>query len=124
MPPEDSSQSEEERDTGDWSDSLAHEGNSKMPVSECDTASEFWNRWYYGVYLGAGLLLVGAYKGSLLLLVGGYLLVPITMYLDSRYLESVTTGWQPDVGLYVIGSLLFPVLMVPAYLYKRRELQS
>jgi hypothetical protein len=53
----------------------------------------------------------------------GYLLVPIAMYLDSRYLESVTPRWDADTGLYVIGSLLFPVLVIPMYLYWRRELR-
>lgn len=124
MPPEESSRSEEEQGTSDWSDTLAHEGGSRTAISERDTESEYWHRWYYGVYLATAMLLVGAYRGSLLILVLGYFLVPITMYLDSRYLESVTTGWQRDVGLYVIGSLLFPVLMIPAYLYQRRELRS
>lgn len=124
MPPEESSRSEGKQETSDWSDTFAYGGRSGTAIPEDDTESDHWSRWHYGVYLGAALLLVGVFRGSLFVLVTGYLLVPVTMYLDSRYLESVTTGWQPDVGLYVIGSLLFPVLMIPAYLYRRRELRG
>lgn len=124
MPLEDRSRGEGEAETSDWSDTLAHEGGPRATVPELDSESEYWSRWYYGLYLATAMLLVGAYRGSLLLLATGYLLVPIAMYLDSRYLESVTIGWQRDVGLYVVGSLLFPVLMIPAYLYQRRELRS
>ena len=124
MPPGESPRNERERETGNWSDTLAYEGNPGSAIPERDDESEYWNRWYYGVYLAAASLVVGALEGTLLLLVAGYLLAPIAMYFDSRYLESVTTGWKRDVGLYVVGSLLFPVLMIPIYLYRRRELRS
>lgn len=111
------------KETSNWSDTLPYEGNSEISVPELGIESEHWSRWYYGIYAGTVLILIGAIRGSFLLLVAGYLLVPITMYLDSGYIESVTPGWQRDSGLYVLGSLLFPVLLIPAYLYQRRELQ-
>lgn len=124
MPSGENPRNEGEQGTDDWSGALAYEGNPGTVISDQDVRSEYWNRWHYGVYLATALLIVGAFKGTLLLLVMGYLLAPFTMYFDSRYLESVTTGWQRDAGLYVIGSLLFPILMIPIYLYRRRELRG
>ena len=108
----------------DWSDNLSYGGDTEVAVPEHGGESEHWSRWHYGIYLGAALLLVGAVKVSLVFLLPGYLLVPIAMHLDSRYVESVTPRWQRDTGLYIIGSLLFPVVMIPMYLYRRRELRS
>ena len=124
MPPGESLRGEREEESGDWTDALAYEGDAEVASPERDGNPEHWDRWHYGIYLGAALLLVGALEGALLPLAAGYAIVPPAMYLDSRYLDSVTTGWQSDVGLYVVGSLLFPVLMVPVYLYRRRELRS
>lgn len=117
-----SPRSEESEEAPDWSDSLAYGGDSEATVEKLEAHSEHWSRWHYGVYLSAVLLVVGAFRWSLAPLLAGYLLAPITMYLDSQYLEDVTIGWQPDVGLYLVGTLLFPILMIPGYLYKRREL--
>jgi len=58
------------------------------------------------------------------LILAGWVLVPATMYLDSRYLESVTARWQADTGLHPVGSSLFPAVSAPAYLYRRRELRA
>lgn len=124
MAPQESPRNEESEEATDWTDTLAYGGDSEAAVEKFDGHSEHWSRWHYGVYLSAVLLVVGLYKLSLTFLVAGYLLGPITMYLDSQYLEDVTTGWQPDVGLYLVGTLLFPVLIIPAYLYKRRELRG
>lgn len=119
--------SEDERSRADshWSDSLSYGGGSREssdpdPADEID--SEYWDRWHYGIYVAALLLLIGVIQWSLAPLVVGYLLVPITIHLDSRYLESVTPGWQRDTGLYVLGSVLAPFLLIPMYLYRRREL--
>lgn len=122
MAPQGSPRSEESEEDADWSDTLAYGGDSQVTVEELDAHSERWSRWHYGVYLSGVLLVIGVVRWSLAPLAAGYLLGPIAMYFDSQYLEDVTTGWQPDVGLYLVGSLLFPILIIPAYLYKRREL--
>jgi hypothetical protein len=123
MPPGDGNANGPSGETPDWSDGLAYEGDSEIAVPEYGDGSERWNRWHYGIYVGVALLLFGVARSSLALMLPGYLLVPIAMYLDSRYLESVTPRWDADTGLYVIGSLLFPVLVIPMYLYWRRELR-
>jgi hypothetical protein len=118
------SDDQQPREAADWSDQLLYGSDSDVPVPEFEDESDHWSLWHYGIYLGAVLLLLGLVRSSLVPLVAGYLLVPITMHLDSRYLESVTPMWEADTGLYVIGSLLFPVLLIPIYLYRRRELRS
>lgn len=121
MPSSGTSGNERRQETTDWSDSLSSEETSGAAVQEHGSESEHWSGWYYGIYVGTTLLLVGVVEMSLALLLPGYLLVPIAMYFDSRYVESVTPRWQRDPGLYILGSLLFPVLMIPIYLYRRRE---
>jgi hypothetical protein len=44
------------------------------------------------------LLIAGVVWWSLVPLVVGYVLTPIAIRLDSRYLESVSPGWQHDGG--------------------------
>ena len=124
MTPGESSENERPRETDDRTASLAYGGDSAVPTPGRASESEYWHRWHYGIYLGAALLLVGVLRWSLVFLLPGYVLVPVAMYLDSRYVESVTPRWQRDTGLYVVGSLLFPVLMIPMYLYRRHELRS
>lgn len=122
MSSKESSRGEAAEEGRDWGETLAYGGDSEAAVPEYDAASDHWDRWHYGLYLAAALLAVGAFRGSLALLLGGYLLAPVAMYLDARYLDSVTANWQPDTGLHTVGTLLFPPLMIPAYLYRRREL--
>ena len=124
MSSEERSDDQQPREAADWSDQLLYGGDSDVTIPEFEDESDYWSLWHYGIYLGAVLLLLGLVRSSLVPLVAGYLLVPITMHLDSRYLESVTPMWKADTGLYVIGSLLFPVLMIPIYLYRRRELRN
>ena len=122
MSSKESSRGEVAEEGRDWGETLAYGGGSEATVPEYDAESDHWDRWHYGVYLGSVLLVAGALKWSLPLLLSGYVVVPVAMYLDSRYLDSVTLNWQPDTGLHVVGTLLFPFLMIPAYLYRRREL--
>jgi hypothetical protein len=123
MPSDEVPQNGGMEETRDWSDTLPYEGDSEISVPELGTESEHWSRWHYGIYTGTALIFIGAISGPLLFLVVGYFLIPIAMYLDSGYIESVTPGWHRDSGLYVLGSLFFPMLLVPAYLYRRRELR-
>lgn len=110
-------------DDVDWKNNLAHgsDGESATEVLETDSDRSRW--WILGVYVGTALVILGALGNSTLPLIVGYLLIPITMYRDAGYLESITPGWQRDAGLLLLGSLLFPFLVVPYYLYRRRELQ-
>lgn len=110
-------------ESGDWSTHSVYTISSKGPVHTRESESDYWWGWHLGVCLGFTVLVVGAITRSLSLLVIGYLLTPVTIYLDAHYLESITPGWKPDLGLYVLGSILFPLLLVPYYLYRRRELR-
>lgn len=111
------------RESGHWSDTLPYRGGSTV-ASDYGADSEHWHGWHYGIYLAAALLIVGIVWGSLASLVIGYVLVPVFVHLDSRYVESVTPGWQRDTGLYVLGAILAPFILVPGYLYRRRELRK
>jgi hypothetical protein len=124
MPPEDASRAEGESGGGrDWSDKLAYGDSPEAAIPEYVGESDHWDRWHYGIYLGALLLVVGVVRLSLPVMLAGYLIAPTAIYLDARYLDSVTPTWQPDYGLYLVGTLLFPVLTIPMYLYRRRELR-
>ena len=105
-----------------WSETLPYRGGSVV-APDYDAESDFFDRWHYGIYLAAVLLIAGVAWRSLALLVAGYVLVPVFVHLDSRYVESVTPGWQRDTGLYVLGAILAPFLLIPGYLYRRRELR-
>jgi hypothetical protein len=108
----------------DWSDRLAYGESPEAAIPVYDAESDHWDRWHYGIYLGALLLLVGTVRLSLPFLLAGYVITPIAIYLDARYLDSVSLNWRPDFGLYLVGTLLFPVLTIPMYLYRRRELRA
>lgn len=110
-------------ESGHWSDTLSYRGGPPV-APDYDAGSEYWHRWYLGIYLAAALLIAGIVQGSLALLAIGYVLVPVFVHLDSRYVESVTPGWQRDTGLYVLGAVLAPFILVPGYLYRRRELRK
>lgn len=105
-----------------WSQTLPYRGGSAIGP-DYDAESDFWHGWHYGIYLAAALLVAGIVWGSLALLLVGYLLVPVFVHFDSRYVESVTPGWQRDTGLFVLGSVLAPFILVPGYLYRCRELR-
>ncbi|WP_435181090.1 hypothetical protein [Halorussus sp. AFM4] len=122
MSSKESSRGEAATDARGWEDSLAYGEDSEVSVPAYDAESDHWDRWHYGLYLAAAFLVVGAVRSSLPFLFAGFLLAPAAMYLDARYLDSVTPNWQPDTGLHLVGTLLFPFLMIPAYLYRRREL--
>lgn len=85
------------------------------------SAVDHWSRWHYVVVLAAVTALVGAATGSLALLATGYVAIPITTYLDIRYVQASDLRWQPDVGLYLVGGIIFPLIAVPMYLYRRHE---
>ncbi|PSP65629.1 hypothetical protein BRC77_01395 [Halobacteriales archaeon QH_8_64_26] len=105
-----------------WSGDLPYRGDSTVPAAAYDGDSPHWHRWHYSSY-PAALLIAGVVWWSLVPLVVGYVLTPITIHLDSRYLESVSPGWQRDTGLYVLGAALALFILVPMYLYRRRELR-
>lgn len=83
--------------------------------------SPHWNRWHYAVAGAFGLLCWGIYDWSLLPWVVGFVGVPTTIWLDIRYVESVTTQWQPDRGIYILGAILMTFLIAPLYLFRRWE---
>jgi len=128
MPPGEPSSDEDSREVDPraerhWSETLPYSGGSAVGP-DYDAESDFWHGWHYGIYLAAALLVAGIVWGSLALLAIGYLLVPISIHFDSRYVESVTPGWQRDTGLFVLGAILAPFILVPGYLYRRRELRK
>lgn len=84
-------------------------------------ASGDLRRWHYGVVLAAVATLAGALGNSLGLLALGYVAIPVTIYLDIRGVEASDSRWQPDRGLYLVGAIIFPLIAVPMYLYRRRE---
>ncbi|MFB6069467.1 MAG: hypothetical protein ABEJ76_00475 [Halanaeroarchaeum sp.] len=92
---------------------------SSVPI---DAESDRSRWWVIGIYLGTGLLVYGAIWGGTVAFFGGYLMVPVAMYLDAAYVESVTPGWKRDDGLILLGSILALFLMVPYYLYVRHKL--
>lgn len=106
-----------------WAETLPYRGGSTV-TPDYGADSEHWHGWHYGIYLAAALLVAGVAWRSLALLATGYVLVPVFVHLDSRYVESVTPGWQRDTGLYVLGAILAPFLLIPGYLYRRRELRK
>jgi hypothetical protein len=77
--------------------------------------------WHYGVIVATIATLVGALTGTLWLLIFGYVTIPVTIYLDIRGVEATDTMWEPDRGLYLVGALIFPLIAVPMYLYRRHE---
>lgn len=83
--------------------------------------TDHWPYWHYVLIAGTALALVGAFQGSLALLGTGYLSIPITLYLDMRFVEDSDVRWQPDVGLYLVGGIIFPLIAMPMYLYRRHE---
>lgn len=85
------------------------------------TTVDRWDKWHYVVVLGTVVALVGAVSSSLALLAPGYVSIPITLFLDIRYVEASGGRWQPDVGLYMVGGIVFPLIVVPMYLYRRHE---
>jgi hypothetical protein len=122
--PEESIPEDGSREEAHWSDDLPYRGDSTVPATAYDGQSPHWHRWHYSIYLAAALLIAGVVWWSLVPLVVGYVLTPITIHLDSRYLESVSPGWQRNTGLYVLGAALAPFILIPVYLYRRRELRQ
>lgn len=90
-------------------------------VPEPPTESAHWDRWHYGIVLGLAVMLWGIYAWSLLPWALGFVAVPTCIHLDIRYVESVSTSWQPDRGVYVLGSILVMFLFAPLYLFRRWE---
>lgn len=89
--------------------------------------------WWYGVALCLGLWVVvlalssvgvpsslEAFLGFLVLL--AWIGLPVTAYYDLRYVRS-HSDWQPPVGLWVIGFLVWVLNLVlgAVYLYRRHE---
>lgn len=85
------------------------------------TSDDHWTHWHYVLVLATAVTLIGAVISSLPVLALGYLSIPVTTYLDIRYVQSRGDWWNPDVGLYLIGGILFPLISVPMYLYRRHE---
>lgn len=105
-------------------DRLIEDRDVKFAVDDAaidPTAVDRWSKWHYVVVLAAVVALVGAAAGSLVLLGPGYLAIPVAIYLDIRYVEASSARWQPDVGLYLVGGIIFPLIVVPMYLYRRYE---
>ena len=80
-----------------------------------------WPYWHYVLVAGTALALVGAFRSSLAFLAVGYLSIPVTLFLDIRFVQDSDARWRPDVGLYLVGGIIFPLIAVPMYLYRRRE---
>lgn len=83
--------------------------------------SPHWSRWHYAIVGMFVLMLWGIYSWSLLPWVVGFVGVPTAIHLDIRYVESVTTRWQPDRGVYILGSIIMMFLVAPLYLFRRWE---
>ena len=98
MTPEEPAPEDGSPEEAHWSDDLPYRSDSTIPAAAYDGESPHWHRWHYGIYLAAALLIAGVVWWSLVPLVIGYVLTPITIRLDSRYLESVSPGWQRDGG--------------------------
>jgi len=84
--------------------------------------------WHYGVAVATALWILGftlpsegatgSLVGFLVLVAWG--LMPVSIYYDRQWLRA-TTEWDPDLNLWLIGSVL-PVLNVgvgPLYLFRR-----
>lgn len=71
--------------------------------------------------LGGGTLALLAYGA-----IGVLILPPVGLYMDGKEVGAAETGWQPDVTLYVVGSIVgvfFPLLSIfvaGVYLNRRR----
>lgn len=92
-------------------------------VEELDRGdSPHWSRWHYAVVGSFVLMLWGIYDWALLPWAVGYVGVPTTIWLDIRYVESVTTRWEPDRGVYILGSIIMTLLVAPLYLFRRWEI--
>lgn len=96
-------------------------GNGIHTSDDPAGTSEAPGRRHYGVVVAATLALAGAVSNTLWMLVFGYVGIPVAIYLDIRRVEAGDYRWQPDRGLYLVGALIFPLLAVPMYLYRRHE---
>lgn len=102
-------------------DRLAYDEELSGVDAETEYESGYWDRWYL---LTIGSLLVMGYGVVTLAfwpLFAGFVATPIFVYLDLRFVESVTPKWQPDKEMYLVGSYLFMPIMIPIYFYRRNE---